>query len=84
MVKTLYLSSLGGVHKLRNAVGVDGWSAKVLLLHSLERNLINKMTTKTLLYRWVGGQKITKVRYVICEWPLGSIKHFLCYDSTLL
>ena len=44
---------LGAVHKLRNADGVGGWSAKELLLQSLVWCVIDKMTTKTLL--WVGG-----------------------------
>ena len=39
----------GAVHKLRNADGVGGWSAKVLLLYILVRYVINKMTAKTLL-----------------------------------
>ena len=43
----------GAIHKLRNAVGVGGWSAKVLLLQSLVWYFINKMTVKAL--PWVGG-----------------------------
>ena len=49
----IFCSFLGPIHKLRNAHGVGGWSAKALLLQSLVRYDINKVKAKTLL--WVGG-----------------------------
>ena len=46
------------VHKLRNADGVGGWSAKGLLMQGLLSNFINKMTTKTLLRGGGTNQKL--------------------------
>ena len=40
--------SLGVIHKLHNAIGVGGWPAKVLLLHTLVLYVISKMMDKTL------------------------------------
>ena len=47
--KVLTILGYWAVHKLRNAAGVGGWSAKALLMQSLIWHVINTMTAKTLL-----------------------------------
>ena len=57
----MFLIKLGVFQKLCNAVGVSGWFSKVLLLQSLSRYVIDKMTAKVSPHvRWVGGQKTVK------------------------
>ena len=57
-------------HKMRNAIGVGGWSAKALLLYTLVWQVISKMIAKTLLWVSVYSRDGEKTDYVIFDWPL--------------